>query len=66
MEYSRQWPPKSDKFRIDQAGLSIKDLEPIIGQPNRVYGLLSHKRPITLRMIRNLNKGVGIFAQVLT
>ena len=53
------------KFRMDQAGLTIKDLEPMIGQPNRVYEVLNHKRPLTLRMIRNLNKGLGISAQVL-
>lgn len=53
------------KLRMDQAGLSIKDLEPMIGQPNRVYEVLSHKHPLTLRMIRNLNKGLGISAQVL-
>lgn len=50
---------------VDQAGLSIKDLEPMIGQPSRVYEVLNHKRPLTLRMIRNLNKGLGISAQVL-
>ena len=37
----------------------------MIGQPNRVYEVLNHKRPLTLRMIRNLNKGLGISAQVL-
>jgi HTH-type transcriptional regulator/antitoxin HigA len=30
-----------------------------------VYEVLNHKRPLTLRMIRNLNKGLGISAQVL-
>ena len=58
-------PVEAIKFRMDQAGLSIKDLEPMIGQRNRVYEVLSHKRPLTLRMIRNLNKGLGISAQVL-
>ena len=58
-------PVEAIKFRMDQAGLSVKDLEPMIGQPNRVYEVLSHKRPLTLRMIRNLNKGLGISAQVL-
>ena len=58
-------PVEAIKFRMDQAGLSIKDLEPMIGQPNRVYEVLNHKRPLTLRMIRNLNKGLGISAQVL-
>jgi len=50
---------------MEQAGLSIKDLEPMIGQANRVYEVLNYKRPLTLRMIRNLNKGLGISAQVL-
>jgi len=27
--------------------------------------VLNYKRPLTLRMIRNLNKGLGISAQVL-
>ena len=58
-------PVEAIKFRMDQAGLSIKVLEPMIGQPNRVYEVLNHKRPLTLRMIRNLNKGLGISAQVL-
>lgn len=58
-------PVEAIKFRMDQAGLSVKDLEPMIGQSNRVYEVLSHKRPLTLRMIRNLNKGLGISAQVL-
>jgi HTH-type transcriptional regulator/antitoxin HigA len=58
-------PVEAIKFRMDQAGLSIKDLEPMIGQPSRVYEVLNHTRPLTLRMIRNLNKGLGISAQVL-
>ena len=53
------------KFRMDQAGLSAKNLEPMIGQPNRVYEVLNHKRPLTLRMIQNLNKSLGISAEVL-
>ena len=53
-------PVEAIKFRMEQAGLSIKDLEPMIGQANRVYEVLNYKRPLTLRMIRNLNKGLGI------
>ena len=60
-----QWSPSERRVFIVADGLSIKDLEPMIGQPNRVYEVLSHKRPLTLRMIRNLNKGLGISAQVL-
>jgi HTH-type transcriptional regulator/antitoxin HigA len=37
----------------------------MIGQPNRVKEVLNYKRPLTLRMIRNLSKGLGISAQVL-
>ena len=58
-------PVEAIKFRMDQAGLSVKDLEPMIGQPNRVHEVLNHKRPLTLRMIRNLNKSLGIYAEVL-
>ena len=53
------------KFRLEQQGLSVKDLEPYIGQPNRIYEVLNHKRPLTLRMIRLLHKGLGIPAEVL-
>lgn len=58
-------PVEAIKFRMDQAVLTVKDLEPMIGQPNRVYEVLNHKRPLTLRMIRNLHRGLGISAQVL-
>jgi HTH-type transcriptional regulator/antitoxin HigA len=53
------------KFRMDQSGLSVKDLEPIIGKSNRVYEVLSRKRPLTLAMIRRLHKSLGIPADVL-
>ena len=49
------------KFRMDQAGLSVKNLEPMIGQSNRVYEVLNHKRPLTLRMIRKW-QGLAIHA----
>ena len=53
------------KFRMEQAGLSIKDLEPMIGRSNRVYEVLNRKRPLTLAMIRRLHQGLGIPAEVL-
>ena len=37
----------------------------MIGKSNRVYEVLSHKRPLTLAMIRRLHKGLGIPADVL-
>lgn len=58
-------PIEAIKFRMDQEGLSIKDLEPLIGKPNRVYEVLNRKRPLTLAMIRRLHKGLRIPAEVL-
>ena len=58
-------PIEAIKFRLEQGGLSIKDLEPMIGRSNRVYEVLGRKRPLTLGMIRRLHKGLGIPAEVL-
>ena len=58
-------PVEAIKFRMEQAGLSVKDLEPMIGKSNRVYEVLNRKRPLTLAMIRRLNQGLGIPADVL-
>lgn len=58
-------PVEAIKFRMEQSGLSIKDLEPIIGRSNRVYEVLNRKRPLTLAMIRRLHKNLGIPASAL-
>lgn len=58
-------PIEAIKFRMDQQGLTVKDLEPFIGQLNRVYEVLARKRPLTLRMIRRIHEGMGIPAEVL-
>lgn len=50
---------------MEQGGLSVKDLEPMIGQSNRVYEILDRTRPLTLQMIRRLHKELGIPAEVL-
>jgi antitoxin component HigA of HigAB toxin-antitoxin module len=44
-------PVEAIKFRMEQSGLSIKDLDPMIGRPNRIYEVLNRKRPLTLAMI---------------
>ena len=44
-------PIDAVKFQMEQAGLSPRDLVPMIGQLNRVYEVLNRKRPLTLRMI---------------
>jgi HTH-type transcriptional regulator/antitoxin HigA len=46
------------KFCLKQSGLSIKDLEPMIGKSNRVYEMLGRKRKLTQPMIRRLTAGI--------
>ena len=58
-------PIEAIRFRMDQSGMMVKDLVPFIGPLNRVYEVLARKRPLTLHMIRRLNKGMGIPAEVL-
>ncbi len=58
-------PVEAIKFRMDQKGLTPKDLEPMIGRLNRVYEILNHKRPLTLKMIWKLHHGLGIPAESL-
>jgi HTH-type transcriptional regulator / antitoxin HigA len=58
-------PVEAIKFRMEQSGLTVKDLEPIIGRSKRVYEVLSRKRPLTLAMIRRLHRSLGIPAEVL-
>jgi len=58
-------PVEAIKFRMEQSGLGPKDLVPMIGQINRVYEVLSRKRPLTLQMIRRLHRGLGIPAESL-
>jgi HTH-type transcriptional regulator / antitoxin HigA len=53
------------KFRMEQQGLTAKDLEPVIGRSNRVYEVLARKRPLTLRMIEGLHTRFGIPAESL-
>lgn len=58
-------PIESILFRMDQMQLSRKDLEPYIGSISKVSEVLSRKRPLSLSMIRRLNQGLGIPADVL-
>ena len=58
-------PVEAILFRMDQQGLKPKDLEPMIGQRNRVYEILNRKRPLTMAMVWRLHKGLGIPAESL-
>jgi HTH-type transcriptional regulator / antitoxin HigA len=52
-------------FRMEQMGLTRKDLERILGSRVRVSEVLRKKRPLSLKMIRNLHSELSIPAEVL-
>jgi len=58
-------PVEAIKYYMDSRGLDRRDLEQYIGPSGRVSEVLSRKRPLTLAMIRKLNAGLGIPAEVL-
>jgi len=58
-------PIAAIEFRMEQAGLTPRDLQPMIGRMNRVYEVLNRKRPLTLNMIWKLHQGLGIPAESL-
>jgi HTH-type transcriptional regulator/antitoxin HigA len=58
-------PVEAIKFYMEQNAMTPKDLEPVIGRINRVYEILNHTRPLTLKMIRNLHVRFGIPAESL-
>ena len=58
-------PITAIEFRMEQQGLTRKDLEPMIGSRARVSEVMTGKRPLTLGMIRRLSAGLRISANVL-
>ena len=58
-------PVEAIKFEMEQRGLTVKDLEPMIGRSNRVYEVLNRKRSLSLKMIWHLHQKLGIPAESL-
>ncbi len=58
-------PIAAIKFRMEQLGLAQKDIVPYIGTKSKVSEVLNGKRPLTLVMMRSLNKNLGLSAEVL-
>ncbi len=58
-------PIAAIRFRMDQHNLKPKDLVPFIGSKSKVSEVLSGRRPLSLKMIRNLSTKFGIPAEVL-
>jgi len=58
-------PIEAIKFRMDQQGLTRRDLEAILGARARVAEVLNRKRDLSIGMIRRLHERLGISAEVL-
>lgn len=58
-------PVAAIRHHMEQNGLAAKNLIPYLGSRSRVYEVLNRKRPLSLKMIRQLHKGLGIPAESL-
>ena len=58
-------PVAAIRFRMEQKGMTPKDLVPMIGRINRVYEVLGRRRALTLAMIQRLHRELGIPAESL-
>ena len=58
-------PIEAILFRMDQMGLTKKDMVPYFGSLPKVSEVLSRKRPLSLAMIRQIHKGLGVSADIL-
>jgi HTH-type transcriptional regulator/antitoxin HigA len=53
-------PIEAIKFRMEQQGLTPRDMETYIGESGRVSEVLNGKRSLSLRMIKKLHDGLQI------
>jgi HTH-type transcriptional regulator/antitoxin HigA len=58
-------PIEAIKFRMEQQGLTRRDLEDIIGTRTRIAEVLNRKRGLSVGMIRRVHERLGISAEVL-
>ena len=58
-------PIEAIKFRMEQQGLTRRDLEEIIGTRTRIAEVLNRRRGLSIAMIRRLHERLGISAEVL-
>lgn len=58
-------PIEAIEYYMESRGLSRRDLEPYIGSRARVSEILNRKRRLSLNMIRKLEAGLGIPAEIL-
>ena len=58
-------PIDAIKFRMEQMGMTKKDMAKYLGSQSRVSEVLSRKRKLTLKMVKSLYKGLKIPAEIL-
>lgn len=58
-------PIDAIRFRMEQGDLTPADLQPYLQSKSKVSEVMNRKRPLSLSMIRALNKGLKIPAEVL-
>ena len=58
-------PVSAIKFRMEQEGLTNEDMTEYLGSKSRVSEVFSHKRGLSINMIRKLVSGLHIPADVL-
>src|ERR1700712_2559008 len=58
-------PIEAIKFRMEQQGLTRRDLEELIGTRTRIAEVLNRRRGLSIEMIRRLHERLGISAEVL-
>ena len=58
-------PIAAIQFRMEQQGLTRKNLEPLLGSRARVSEVMTRRRPLTLAMIRRVRDELGISADLL-
>ena len=58
-------PVEAIRFRMEQQGLTRKDLEGVIGTRTRIAEVLNGKRSLSIGMIRRLHEQLGIPAEIL-
>ncbi len=58
-------PIDAIKFRMEQMGMTKKEMAKYLGSQSRVSEILNRKRQLTLKMVKSLYKGLKIPAEVL-
>ena len=58
-------PVSAIKFRMEQEGLTNEDMVQYLGSKSRVSEVFSHKRNLSISMIRKLVTGLHVPAEIL-